>query len=318
MSERLLVELARRLQQGEDCVLASVTASRGATPRRAGSHMLVSLLTTSGSVGGGAAEARVIERARALLQTADDSTALSLRLDGGPESVGICGGQMQVALQCWTPADLDHVQAALGRLQAGLPAVLAHPGDTGGEASGDVVIAPDPRLLICGAGHCGQALYELAQPLDFELALHDPRSELLAPGAFPDARCWAGPPELIAPALDTGRQRLVVLLNRDYHADVAQLRVLATLPAHRQPHFIGLMGSRRRLATVRDAVADTPLDWSGLHAPVGLALGAQTPHEIAISILAQLVAWRQERLGELRAQGPGHRAPGGDAKGYGE
>lgn len=300
MSERLLGDLARRLQQGEDCVLASVTASRGATPRRAGSHMLVSARTTSGSVGGGAAEARVIEHARALLRSTDQSTALSLRLDGGPDSVGICGGRMQLLLQRWTPAELGQVEVALHSLQAGLPAALKHPADAATEDLGTTEFVPNPRLLICGAGHCGRALYELAQLLDFELALHDPRPELLTPAAFPQARCWAGAAELIGPALDTGRQRLVVLLNRDFHTDVAQLRALATLPEQRQPHFIGLMGSRRRLATVRAALADTGLDWSGLHAPVGLALGAQTPHEIAVSILAQLVAWRQRAAERAR------------------
>ncbi|MCB1587654.1 MAG: XdhC family protein [Xanthomonadales bacterium] len=296
MSERLWRALAQRLAQGEPCVVASVVHSRGATPRGSGSRMLIGSSGTVGSVGGGQAEARVLDQASRLLASSERSTTLALRLDGSADAVGVCGGQMRFALRRWSVEDSAIIDAMLRDLAQGQ--TLSLDADSlGATAIDDLVpdalqIQPDPRLLICGLGHCGRALYEMAQPLDFDLAVHDAGSERLDPHQFPEASLWLGPPERLQAALATGRQRLVVLLNRDYPTDVAQLRVLAALPHDLQPDWIGLMGSRRRLATVRDALRVTSLDWSRVQAPIGLAIGAQTPHEIAISILGQLIAWR--------------------------
>jgi xanthine dehydrogenase accessory factor len=86
-----------------------------------------------------------------------------------------------------------------------------------------------------------------------------------------------------------------VLLNRDFAADIAALSVLATRP----PVFTGMMGSRRRIAQVRDALPEHADFLARVIAPVGLDIDAQTPAEIAVSILAQLVAERR-RLDESR------------------
>jgi xanthine dehydrogenase accessory factor len=90
-------------------------------------------------------------------------------------------------------------------------------------------------------------------------------------------------------ATATERRVLAVLLNRDLQADVAALRALA--PA--VPAFIGMMGSVRRIAEVRAALPEFASALEHVQAPVGMDLGAETPHEIAVSILARLIADRR-------------------------
>jgi xanthine dehydrogenase accessory factor len=233
-----------------------VVETRGAVPRERGAKMLIGADWTQFSVGGGAAEARVILAARAMREDRDE---VALDLSGGAGAQGVCGGSMRVALERWT--DVARARAIAAELAAGRRV----------EA-----LEPNVRLLIVGGGHCGAALSELARFLDFHLVVYDPRPELSAAAT-------------LAEALETPRRVYSVLLNRDYEADVAALRVLATRP----PRFTGMMGSRRRIATVRAALPEHSGWIETIVAPVGIELDAQTPHEIAVSILAQLIEFRR-------------------------
>ncbi len=302
MTESLLRLLADRLPGGP-VVMASVIATRGATPRGAGSRMLIWEDGNAGSIGGGMAEARVLAAAFEMLRQQQDQCALSIDLSGRPGAVGICGGQMQLALRRWAgPADQQRAADLRQRLADGqsvtLDALELGCSDPDHPAQG---IAPNERLLIIGGGHCGQALYELAQLLDFDLSLYDERPDFASPARYPAAQVWSGDIEQIAQALQTDRRVLAVLLSRDYITDIAALRILcrnALDPARThptaQPAFIGMMGSTRRIATVRASLAETDphIDFNRIHAPIGLPINAHTPHEIAVSILAQLIAFR--------------------------
>lgn len=307
MTESLIRHLADRLRS-DAVVMASVTTTRGATPRGTGSRMLIWHDGNAGSIGGGMAEARALASAGELLRQQLDRRELSIDLSGRPGAAGICGGQMQLALRRWN-GTVDQQRAD----------ELAHQLADGQTVTLDAVelgcvdpdqpahhIEPNERLLIIGAGHCGQALFELAQPLDFDLAVYDERPDYADPARFPTALVWSGDIEQITQALQTGRRVLAVLLSRDYQTDIAALRVLCRPslttsaavdlpgPTARAPAFIGMLGSSRRIATVRAALAETDpnLDFDRIHAPIGLAIDAHTPHEIAISILAQLIALR--------------------------
>lgn len=287
MDERLFARLAARLAQAP-VVLATVVGTRGATPRKAGSRMLVGAHDSEGSVGGGAAEACVLDAARELLARGEATRALAIDLTGRPGALGVCGGTMQVALRRWAGED-DRAYAAdiAAQLAAGRP-VWAGEDELGPGAEGEA-LQPDPRLLIVGAGHCGAALHDLARYLDYDLWLFDPRAELLDPAQLPHATLRSGPFAALAEAFDSGRAVHAVLLNRDYPSDVATLRVLAGRPLA----FLGMMGSRRRIGEVLAALTPVQREaLAALQAPVGLPLGAQTPHEIAVSILAQLIEHR--------------------------
>jgi xanthine dehydrogenase accessory factor len=284
VSERLFARLAARLAAGEPVALACVLATAGAVPRRQGALMLVDAHDIDGSVGGGEAEARVVAAARALLDGGATSTRVPIDLSGRPGAAGVCGGRMDIGVRAWRPGDAGRARAIADTLAAGEPAVLDD-ADLGIDGAA-LRVDPDPRLLVVGAGHCGEALCRLARELDFDVWVHDARPECFPPGRYAGATVLCGSPALLARALDTARPVHAVLLNRDYAADVAALRVVA--PA--RPAFLGMMGSRRRVAEVRAALPAVALD--ALVTPVGLDIGAETPAEIAVSILAQLIALR--------------------------
>lgn len=286
MSERLPTRLAHCLES-EPVVVATVLATRGATPRKPGTRMLVTATATEATIGGGELEVRVIAAARALLASGSPSAELPITLDGQPGAAGVCGGAMRIALRRWHGA-VDQTRAATiaAQLRAGSPVTL-DASDLGAEGASEV-LHPDPRLLIVGGGHCAAALHELARHLDFELWAYARETAELPPDRFAAATRLTGEPDRLALALETPREVYAVLLNRDYASDVAALAVLCRKP----PAFLGMMGSKRRIAEVSAALPTHAQALERLQAPVGLDIEAQSPHEIAVSILAQLIAHR--------------------------
>ena len=271
-------------------VLASVLHSAGATPRKRGARMLITAADSEFSVGGGLAEARVIDAARALLVDETQQRELSIDLSGKPDAVGICGGRMQIALRRWHGSqDQARAQAIASTLASGSRVELDT--DDLGSATDTDIAQPNERLLIVGGGHCGLALYQLALHLDFDIWVFDAQAERLDAASFPNATCISGDYSQLQQALDTQREVHAILLNRDYQADIDTLRVLGQAP----PAFLSMMGSRRRIAEVRAALPEHSAALAHLRAPVGREIGARTPHEIAVSILAQVIADRHSR-----------------------
>ena len=288
MNERLFARLHAWLATGP-VVLASVLETRGATPRKGGSRMIIGAGGSEGSIGGGMAEAQVIAAAEALLQNAARSAIVEIDLTGRQGAAGICGGHMRIGLRRWQGDDDRLRVASIAETLAAGNSLTLERDDLGGGEPQTIepqTILPDPRLLIVGAGHCGLALHDLANALDFDVWVHDERSDELA--KFDRATRLSGPFDLLRDALDTPREVFAVLLNRDFRCDIAALRTLCRRP----PRFIGMMGSARRIAEVRAALPEHAAGLAGLRAPVGIEIGAQTPHEIAISILAELIRLR--------------------------
>lgn len=284
MDDALFARLAQWLQH-EPVVLAEISETVGNTPRKRGSRMLVTRERAAFSVGGGLAEARVIDAARELLRDSASSRIVEIDLGGGAGAAGICGGRMQIVLRRWAgDVDLAQAEAIAAALGAGRIAELAAT-----DSVPALSLQPNPRLLIVGAGHCGLALYELARQLDFDIAVFDSRNDCFAAGEFDGATILRGDYAVLATALETERAVYAVLLNRDFGADIATLDVLCRQP----PEFLGMMGSRRRIRQVVDALPQHAGALESLQAPIGVAIGAETPHEIAVSILAQLIAHRR-------------------------
>lgn len=290
MAEVLFARLADALTQGRAVVLASVVAARGSTPRERAARMLIEPDASFSSVGGGAMEARVLAAARCMLAEARASEQLTITLDGGADSAGVCGGAMVIGLRRWQGE-------AMARRAAGIAARLADggrdtlsPDELGAPHAEPQALHPRPRLLILGAGHCGHALAELAGFLEFDVVVADSRPHCFEPGRYAGARCIAADADSLRQAAVTSRDLYLVLLNRDYPTDVAALEALAGVPYT----FLGMMGSRRRIQQVRQALSTHTAWLERIVAPVGLDLGEQTPHEIAVSILAQLIGWRAQ------------------------
>ncbi len=282
MNERIFQTLAHWLAE-VPVVLATVIETRGATPRKGGSRMLIGSGRSAFSVGGGLAEATVIEAARSLLDGSVESSEIAIDLTGKPGAAGICGGVMRIALKTWTGAEAQQrAQQVADHLAAGQRVTLLHAEYGGAE---DQELMPDPRLLIVGGGHCAAALCDLATFLDYEIWVHDDRREFLDSPSFAHVHRLSGKAAELRQAFDTQRAVSVVLLNRDFVSDVAAMRAIKGLPTH----FIGMMGSKKRIATVFAALPDQPDLATRVRAPVGLDIDAETPHEIAISILAQLI-----------------------------
>lgn len=293
MNAAFFANLAQSLRAGQAVCVATVLETRGAVPRHRGAMLWLSRShgteVMQGSVGGGLLEAQVLMRARTLLDAGERQASLRIDLSGKPESAGICGGQLHISLTRWLGADAAHrAQTLAEALAAGMTIELA--ADEIGLAvdAEPLRIEPEPLLLICGAGHCGQALAQQAAWLGFRLVVQDPRPEQLAHPAFEPARSLQGEASLLR-ELAGAKPLYAVLLNRDWASDLACLAVLAEMP----PDYVGMMGSRRRVAAVRSAMPDLELKLPHLDAPLGFEIGAETPEEIAISILARLIAHRR-------------------------
>jgi len=153
-----------------------------------------------------------------------------------------------------------------------------------------------PTLLIVGAGHVAVPLAHMAHLIDFRVVVQDDRPEFANHQRFPDATVLAQPIATAVPTLNTGALLYIALVTRGYQHDLAALRVL--LP--RSPHYIGMIGSQKRVKTVLQALQQEGIPGMApslvkaqlerIYAPIGLHLGALTPAEIAVSICAELIA----------------------------
>lgn len=170
--------------------------------------------------------------------------------------------------------------------------------DTGVIAAGDLrlfveALVPDPRLLLFGAGPIGEALCELAVIAGFLVEVADPRPAFAVAERFPRAasvRC-AWPEEVVASAEIDDRTYVVSLLH-EARFEAALLPAVLRSPAR----YVGALGSRRtHAARVERLHAEgfTEEDTARIHGPVGLGIGAVTPAEIAVSIVAQMVEQRR-------------------------
>ncbi len=202
--------------------------------------------------------------------------------------------------------------AAPPEAAAGLGALEGKPRPT--EANGWAYLPAPPRvrLLIVGAGHVGRAVAELAARVDFDVTILDDRPEFVTPERFPTARRRiVGPIATVLAdfAIPPGTPTYALIVTRGHGHDQEALGLLAPSAAA----YVGLIGSRRKIRQITEALLDAGLPEAALArvaAPVGLDIGSETVDEIALSILAELIARRNrgpEALAQLRAAG-GRRA----------
>ena len=255
--ERVYQAALDAMRQGEPVAMATVVEARGATPRGVSAKMLIYADgRTVGTVGGGGVEARVIEEAKAAI-AGGESRELDYRLvDEQRGDPGICGGDMRIFVE---------------------------------------VLTPRPTLLIVGGGHVGQAVAELGAFLGYRIAIVDERPEMVTPERFPwaEARLAGDPAQEIESFPLTGHT-YVVMVTPHHALDERVLAVLAGQPVG----YVGLIGSRRRTAHTfeRAREAGVPEELlEQVHTPVGLDIGAETPKEIAVSIIGEIIAVQRGR-----------------------
>jgi xanthine dehydrogenase accessory factor len=281
--------------EGEQVALATVVATRRSAPRPLGSKLAVTGTgRLFGSVSGGCVEADVAERAKAVLAGAAPEVVSYGIADDQAWSVGLpCGGEIDVFVEPFAGAPpIDRGTAYV---------VVA------GEGVGDrwqeeefartelleedartvfaEAIAPPPRLVAVGAGDIAEALCALAAPLGWRTVVVDPRGALATRERLPSAgEIVIGWPEDVEIDADTA----VVSLVHEERIDIPALRAGVEGGAF----YVGALGSRRAQEKRREQLGELA---EGIRGPVGLDLGGETAPEIALEILAEILAARKLR-----------------------
>ncbi len=294
------------LAQGRRVALATVVRTFGSAPRPEGALLALSdhgLL--SGSVSGGCIEADLLERVRA--DFPDRPALVSYGVETGTaRRFGLpCGGILELVLEPLASLHaLAPVLAALaerrclrrsldietGRVEFDVGEFLDHCSFDGRRLSR--VFGPRWRLLAIGAGQITRLLADMAQALDYEVLVCEPRDEYRASWKDDGAtRLLAGMPDDVARELAADGRSLVVALTHDPKLDDLALMEALVSPAF----YVGALGSRRNQAKRRERLLEMGLSKEQvdrLHGPVGLNLGGKTPAEIALAILAEVTALR--------------------------
>jgi xanthine dehydrogenase accessory factor len=161
-------------------------------------------------------------------------------------------------------------------------------------------IEPEPRIVVCGAGHVGASLAQLASFTGYRTTLIDDRSEFVTRERFPDERIlpvaatnWTA---AVRKAIGNGRGVSVAVVTRGHNEDEECMQAIIATNAD----YVGLIGSKRRTNIVLDRLRQAGADeeWlKNVHAPIGLDIGAVTPEEVALAILSEIVAKRRRGKG---------------------
>lgn len=261
MNQEVFTALAEALDRGEEVALVTIVASTGSTPQRVGAKMLVySDGRTVGTIGGGCYENEAFWKAREAIKSHKPLNVKFELTDDIAEETGlICGGQMEVFI--------EPVEAA-------------------------------PDVYIFGAGHVGYCLARMAHDTGFRVHIVDDREK------FADASRFEPGTEVIVDDIPTWLQThtlpsgaYAVVVTRGHKHDIDALRALA--PSNLR--YVGLIGSRAKVKRIYDALRAegvSPDVLQRVHAPIGLDIGAITPQEIAVSILAELIAVKHGKVDE--------------------
>lgn len=169
---------------------------------------------------------------------------------------------------------------------------------------------PPLELIICGGGHVGQAVAKVGALLDFKITVIDDRAEFSSREKFPDPNVRLITDDFVEAlrSLKIAQASHVVIVTRGHKHDEICLREVIDKPAR----YIGMIGSRRRATTIREHLRREGVAAELLrrvHSPIGLDIGAMTPEEIALAILAEIVLARRGGTGSSKgAEGPMARA----------
>ena len=256
--EDIYEEIVRIQQEDDVAALATIVWVKGSTPRTEGSKMLIrSDGSILGSLGGGCLEAEVWEAAMKVIEEGTPKV-LNFDLTGRedtPEGL-ICGGTMQVFLE---------------------------------------PILSQPTVYLFGAGHISFAVSKIAKMTGFRVVVIDDRPAYANAERFPDADNFhvEDPAEMVS-KLKLNRTSYLVIACRGHLEDQRVLAEAVKTPAG----YIGMIGSKKKVKTVfsnlkTQGIAQETLD--KVHAPIGLSIATETPEEIAVSIMAEIIDVRRQK-----------------------
>ena len=311
LDHNVLKAAADWLDAGHHPWLCTIVKTVGSSPRPVGS-MLCVLATGEqvGTVSGGCVEEELLEKLRAGELAADGPERLEYGVSAAEnERLGLpCGGRLELLLQRLDSSDREWIQLALAAiadrqcierqldLASGKSQMRPVP-RFGVLALGDNTLrqcfGPSMRLLLVGAGQLAQSLAELAQAMDYEVLVTDPRQDTLDQWEGPSVELIQGMPDDVVRQRARDPHSVIITLTHDPRIDDMALMEALTTPAW----YVGALGSVRttekRLQRLRQlGLSETEL--ARLHAPVGLPIGSKTPLEIAVAIMAELTQLRRQ------------------------
>jgi xanthine dehydrogenase accessory factor len=259
MAEDIFERIVDLKNEGVRLALATIIARQGASPRKETAKMLVDESGRRyGTIGGGSVEDAVFRQALQSIRSGS-SKILSFDLSGMDvdENGLVCGGHMEVYVE---------------------------------------PIVPEPVLYIFGAGNVCKSLSEIARFAGFKVAVADDRSEFLNGGRFPSAdrfyevNTW----EDLFAAIELSDNSYVFISAREHSIDAACLHFALRSAAR----YIGMLGSMKKIALLKAFLAEKnmdPSEFDRVSIPVGFDIGAETPEEIAVSIVTEMIASRKNR-----------------------
>jgi len=296
---------------GHGVVLATVIETWGSAPRPVGSQVVVNDQSAfTGSVSGGCIEGEVVTEALGLMRNGGWRILEFNVSDETASGAGLaCGGKVKVLVSPVTEDLKNFLDDLLRTSDQKIPVALAFdleignpgitkpsPRDRSGINDGTFirVYSPPLRLLIIGAVHIGQALANLGIQADYDVTVIDPRDTWGTAERFPGIEIDRRWPSAAIEDLAPDRATAVVTLSHDPKLDDPVF--IETLKT--DAFYIGALGSRgthaKRVARLKEQdVSDDALE--RIHAPVGLDIGANTPFEIALSIMGQIITAHRQR-----------------------
>ncbi|MEK9673561.1 MAG: XdhC/CoxI family protein [Rhodospirillaceae bacterium] len=310
-------------RQGKSVALATVVQTWGSSPRPPGSHLAVTGEgEIAGSVSGGCIEGAVVKEALDILAGAPAKVLEFGVTNEQAWDVGLaCGGTVRVLVRDIAPSVALYEQA-VGRLASGESSALVTKLETGesdllgADALPDAVaegargalrddrsraltgddgdwfvevVAPARRMIIVGAVHIAQALAPMAAMAGFDVTVVDPRRAFASDARFPDIHVMIDWPDDAMAELKPDTRTAVVTLTHDSKIDDPALDAALRSPAF----YIGALGSTRTMAKRVQRLTQAGFGEDAIariHGPVGLDISAQSPAEIAVSILGQVIS----------------------------
>ncbi|MEZ5400342.1 MAG: XdhC/CoxI family protein [Bryobacteraceae bacterium] len=249
-------EIVALRRKGQRSALATIVQVNGSIPSYESAKLLVREDGSMvGTIGGGCVEAEVWTAAREVIETGQPRhLTFSLGQDAAYDNGLICGGQLNVFVE---------------------------------------PIVPQPRAFIFGAGHISKSLAKVAELAGFDTVVVDDREQFANRERFPDAgEVYAGEYEEIFPKLEINSSSYLIIVTRGHRDDMRVLRWAIGTSAG----YVSMIGSRRKVLGVmkeleKEGIARERFD--RLHAPMGLEIGAVSPEEIAVSVVAEMIAVRR-------------------------
>ncbi len=248
-------EIIEIKNNGIDAALVTIISSEGSTPRETGAKMLVKNDgSIIGSIGGGSLEWSAKNEALRVIRTGK-SKRMNYSLQPGEDADMICGGDVEIFIE--------------------------------------PIMCP-PSLYICGGGHIGLALTKIGRLCGFRVIVIDDRPEYASKERFPEAdRTVVSAYEDLFRVVKVDQSGYIVIVTHGHKGDEVALAGALRTPAR----YIGMIGSRKKIASVYDRLVEKGISREALnrvHSPIGLNIYAQTPEEIAVSIMAEIIAIRRE------------------------